>query len=158
MLRRHLMLGRAAPTLRNRRSRRGVEAVEFVLLFPLFSFLLLSTIDLGWLYWQDSIVMQAAVEGCRAGSLRDPGFGDVYINDVQVATQDALQAALNRLGSEPCSDETCIAAVTITGAPPGRSLVCDVRRYFEPVVGVVVDAGLIRKQMVVRMEWQRWPA
>jgi hypothetical protein len=37
-------------------------------------------------------------------------------------------------------------------------LVCDVRRYFEPVVGVVVDAGLIRKQMVVRMEWQRWPA
>jgi TadE-like protein len=51
---------------------RGVAAVEFALVLPLFLTLVLGAIDWGWFFFIDQIVTNAAREGARAGTLLAP--------------------------------------------------------------------------------------
>ena len=55
-----------------RNRQRGVAAVEFALLLPLFLTLVLGAIDWGWFFFIDQLVTNAAREGARAGTLLPP--------------------------------------------------------------------------------------
>jgi Flp pilus assembly protein TadG len=57
----------------DRRNRqRGVAAVEFALVLPLFLTMVLGAIDWGWFFYIDQLVTNCAREGARAGTLLPP--------------------------------------------------------------------------------------
>jgi Flp pilus assembly protein TadG len=58
------------PSPRSRQ--RGVAAVEFALVLPLFLTLVLGAIDWGWFFYIDQLVTNCAREGARAGTLLPP--------------------------------------------------------------------------------------
>ena len=50
------------------KTRRGVAAVEFALILPLFIFLLLAIVDYGWFFMIELATTNAAREGARAAT------------------------------------------------------------------------------------------
>jgi Flp pilus assembly protein TadG len=72
---------------------RGVAAVEFALVLPLFLTMVLGAIDWGWFFYIDQLVTNAAREGARTGSLVPPP----PTSTVGQATYAAQQAGLNFL-------------------------------------------------------------
>lgn len=136
--------------------RRGSHLVEFALVFPVFWLLLAGMIDWGWLFYHRQMLDRAANAGCRSASLIDPGVDESAVPLVAATAQASMVNELERSGIE-CDSNTCTTDVYLTGDPPGRTLVCEVSYYYEPLLGVAVDEGWMRSGIGVRMEWQRWP-
>lgn len=55
-----------------RAERRGSQAVEFALLLPVLSAILLGTVEYGWYFWRESLVTNALRDAVRAGSYQAP--------------------------------------------------------------------------------------
>lgn len=142
-----------------RTSRRGANMVEFALLMPVFWLLLAGMCDLGWLFYHQSMLDSATTAGCRAGSLRDPGWKETDLQAVYRRAEDVMIATLGLTPGTDCTDEDaqCRLTVQLFGDPPGRSMLCDVQREFTPLLGVAVGSTRLHSAIVVRMEWQRWP-
>ncbi|HEX5444462.1 MAG TPA: TadE family protein [Pirellulales bacterium] len=87
------------------RSRRGVAAVEFALVAPLFLILLLGVIEYGRMLVVQQVVNEAAREGVRAAVCAG------------AQTSDVLAAANDRLTASSISG----AAVTVSPSPPGSA-------------------------------------
>lgn len=146
-----------APPSRDRRRRRGANAIEFALLLPAFWFLIAACFDFGWLLAHQVALDEAANRGCRAGAIVDPGDGEAFVNDVRFAARQAMLLALERSPTGPCEGELCTLNIVLFDDPPQRSLRCDVRRDFEPLLGVFVGPRVQTSGAVAMMEWQRWP-
>ncbi len=144
--------------MRRQATRRGGNAIEFALLFPLFWLLLGGGMDIGWLYYHQAMLDTATNTGCRAGSLIDPGWAQGDMAIVEQTAQEAMSAQLNATPGTVCdtSSGDCSLFVTLYGDPPGRSLVCSVERSFEPLLGIAARPTKLGSRIAVRMEWQRW--
>lgn len=71
-----------------RSDRRGVTAIEFALVAPLFFVLILAFIEFGWAMMASGILTNAAREGARAGAL-----DGAQVADVTTAVNGYLNAA-----------------------------------------------------------------
>ena len=139
--------------------RRGANALEFALIFPIFWLLLGGAADLGWLFYHQSILDAATVVGCRAGAIVDPGWNETDMANVEQAANDAMIHVLDAYPGTYCDPhhDDCYLSVTPTGTAPGRSLICRVERDFTPIIGVAARPVRLHSAIAVRMEWQRWP-
>ena len=58
------------------RTRRGANAIEFALTFPVFTFLLFGLIEYGWYFYERYQLAEVTRAGCRAGALLHPDDAD----------------------------------------------------------------------------------
>ncbi|WP_083777033.1 TadE/TadG family type IV pilus assembly protein [Anaeromyxobacter sp. Fw109-5] len=91
------------------RHARGAAAVEFALVLPVLMLLCLGAIEWGFHFFQREIIVNAAREGARAGSIADA--------DAETVAEDR---ALAYLGVAGLDGTTCDVAPTLTntGSPP----------------------------------------
>ena len=101
----------------NRCSERGAAAVEFAIVLPLLMLLVLGSMDWGYYFFVEQVVVNAAREGARAGSLQ------LYANNDTAAKSDAVatcttfitQAGLSLANSpNPCTAAVTANTVTTT--------------------------------------------
>lgn len=129
-----------------RKTRRGANAIEFALTFPVFLAMSFGMMEFGWYFSRVAQVNSASLDGCRAGGLVDENFG----NPITEATFQAGQA----LGTQGLSCDPCTA--TFDGVIPDKGLVCTVRIDHQGVSGLLPFLpSEITKTTRVRLEWQR---
>jgi hypothetical protein len=133
------------------RSRRGANAIEFAMTFPVFIMVLGGMIDCAWLVTQRSAFESAAHLGCREGATRDPGFLLVNLAAVQTYASTQSKTRLLRYGGI-CN--ACTVTVDTLYANPAMSLRCKVEGAYKPLFGIL-PALPLKSQAVVRMEYQR---
>lgn len=144
-----------APSLYQRRRRRGSNAVEFALCFPVWFAIVVAIMDFAWVFYQGTALDAATNRGCRAGSLVDPGDGDTNIAEVNAVATTRMRDVLiaSSLQVDTCDD--CLVSTHTSGAPPNRSLVCEATRDISPLVGLFFGTQQITSTQVSRLEWQR---
>lgn len=126
-------------SLAPQRRRRGVEAIEFAMILPLFFAMLFAIVEFSWFMFQRSGVSDAARVACRAAAQLDPRFDDV----VTVAAGIVL-AELEEVGVD-CDGGGVVCVVEIDDRsnefPP--RVICDVTATFRPITGFLgtVDGG-----------------
>ncbi len=137
------------------RRRRGANAVEFALTFPIFMMIVLGTIDFGWLAWNRTSLVSAAATACRSGSTRDPGVGSGSMAAVYAFTRTQIETRMAADGL-PCSP--CTIVIDTVAANPDRSLRCKVTRTAQPLTGFIqaISGGrTLTGTSVSRFEYQR---
>lgn len=117
----------------HRNAKKGVAAVEFALILPIFLTLLFSTMDYGWMFFQQLAITSAAREGARVGALAASGTSNSTIaSSCRTAVNDYLAA-----NGIPTSDATTTTTVTTgSGSTPGTVTVA-VSLRFRPLIGVI---------------------
>lgn len=136
----------------HRRSRRGANAIEFALCLPVWLLTVTAILDYGWLYFHQTSLDMAANMGCRQGSLIDPGESDENVDAVYSRAAVAIGETLAELGTPECED--CTIDTRLEGASPTRTLVCEVNRPLDPLVGMVLDETRLTARQVARLEYQ----
>jgi len=138
------------------RGRRGSNAIEFALTFPLFLVIVLGLIDYGYLFAIQAGLDNAVSLACREGAMTDPAVG---------SPQGVASADLAARSAMFCSG-SCTQTVTDmqTGAyvAPNRTIRCEVVRSIDPITGFS-GVGLlssfypntIGSVSFYRLEWQR---
>lgn len=118
-----------------RRRRRGVEAIEFAMILPLFVIIIFAVIEFSWYMFQRGGVVDAARRGCRAAAQVDP-----EIDDIQVVAGSAILAALTTNGVD-CSGADCdITIADASGANPPR-LRCRIEVGYDTLTGLFGQSG-----------------
>lgn len=139
------------PLRPRQRARRGAYAVEYSLLLPVYVAMVLGCIDGSWVLWQ-RIAMEASVEdGCRSGSLRDPGVNFVAWSTVQATASAAVVTRLESYGV-PCRD--CVVTIGRETVNGRVILECSIERSIQPLAGVI-DLTTGFAEALVEMEVQR---
>lgn len=128
-------------------ARRGANAVEFALTLPVLVLILLGTIELSWLLFQDNALDLALREACRRTALEDP-----EVVTLETALGTYLDAAYESLGLPSCSD--CVVTATVSGAAPTRRLACTATRTPPPTTFYVASGDPIGASASAWMEWQ----
>ena len=113
----------------SRDAQRGAVAVEFALVLPLFVALLMGTMDYGYYFFSDQIVINAAREGARAGTLVPPASGAGAATTAAGAAAAAYLTA-SGLGC-PGGGTGCITATSVN--------VTDLAGITTPAVDVLID-------------------
>jgi len=140
-------------SIRKRACRRGSNAIEFALTFPVFLAITFAMIEFGWYFSRLAIHNSAAMDGCREGALVDE-----FVADPIPVAQARMQEVLNSAGVT-CSG---CATATLVGAVPERTLECEVATPYAALTGAGVGYVLpslmpteIRSKTQSRLEWQR---
>jgi Flp pilus assembly protein TadG len=125
--------------LRSGSRRRGVEAVEFAIIFPLYLVLFFGVLEYGWFMFQKASVADAVRQGCQSAGQADPATTDYRL----IAAQTA-QESLERLLGITCNagGQTCAASFPFDGptfTPP--RLTCEFRMTYVPLTGLLGGAG-----------------
>ena len=117
------------------RSRRGANALEFALILPVLSAMLMGTIDYGYFYSQQNSVVSAMNGAIRAGSNVMPAIGENSgcAECVGVVTTQALNT-LDYLGISASMSQVTPTIERIEGT---CALVFDTTFDHKPLVGMV---------------------
>lgn len=113
--------------------RRGANAVEFSLTFPVFLIMLGGMFQIGIHFFQEMVADEAARQACNAGA-------QVNVGHVTVAT-DRFEALAGSAGLS-CADLGC--TVQLTGMAPNRALKCDVSFVTVSLLGAGPDFNAFR--------------
>lgn len=121
------------------RRRRGVEALEFALVFPIFFLLFFGFVEFSWMSYQSASVKEAARVGCRAAGQMSPTEGGYELEASRIA-----QAELQRISGINCNSGsyTCITSFPLdasTFAIP--RLVCDFEVSYVSLTGILDAVG-----------------
>lgn len=111
-----------------RRSRRGVTAIEFVLVFPLLLTVAFGLIDWSWYMYENLTVETAAQRGARMGA-------GVKVADGPEAA--AVTAVRKRLAVYGLDDGTASVSATRVTRTYGNVIEVQVSVPFTPLVGLV---------------------
>jgi Flp pilus assembly protein TadG len=130
-----------------------VNAVEFGLLLPIFTALLLGSLEFGWVFYLDSVMNAAVAEGCREASLLDPGSGDGSAQQVLERAGDEMFAALSKYGAGDCTN--CTAFAQFEGESPSRTLYCEATWTVTPLLGLSGSEITLSASTLTLLEWQR---
>lgn len=126
-------------------ARRGSNAVEFALLFPVFVFLLGGLVDYGWLFMTQSVATHAVHEAVRAGAVTLSDDDPVGVATAEVAQQLADSGV-------PVGVPTIDAH--IAGAAPNAYLSLDVELPVTSPVGLVPLPATLHVSARMRLEDQ----
>lgn len=130
-------------------ARRGASAVEFALLLPVFLAIVFGSADVGWFMWSRASAILAVHDGCRAGSLVDPGLHDVVVTT-------ATTAAINKMKADLPGCVGCGTTASVVGVVPTRAMSCSVTVPYHTLVNVLPSTNA-KASALVRMEYQRTP-
>ncbi|HZZ83152.1 MAG TPA: TadE family protein [Anaeromyxobacteraceae bacterium] len=112
-------------TRRERRRERGAAAVEFAILLPVLLLLVLGAMDWGYYFFVEQVIVNAAREGARAGSLQ------LWATNASGAQSDAVatcrnfitQASLSLAATAaPCTATVTAGNVTVQASYSSGSL------------------------------------
>ena len=132
-----------------RRKRRGTNVVEFALLLPVYITFMFGALDLCWVFYHRSAAYAGTVEGCRAGSLLDPGRSELQLPGVLSATHTAIYDRIPL-----CEDGACTLSIRATNVTPARSLLCESTVRIPSLLGLFTDT--VTTGSTFRMEYQRY--
>lgn len=104
---------------------KGVAAVEFALILPVFLTILFAIMDFGWLFFQQQVLTSASREGARAGALAD--------TDANAQTQAASSARAFATANGLDSNNLTIS--TSVGGTP-KVITVRLQYRFDPLVGM----------------------
>jgi Flp pilus assembly protein TadG len=120
-----------------RGAKKGVAAVEFAMILPMFLTILFCTMDYGWLFFQQLAITSAAREGARAGALAASGSTSTEISTKATSAVETFLTA-NNLDTTLATVSTNVNAST-NNSPETVSVT--VSFTFEPLVGVFFLPG-----------------
>lgn len=136
------------------RSRRGANAMEFGLTFPVFLAITFAMIEFGWYFSRVALVNSAALDGCRMGALVDDANtspNSTPANGTATQVAQARMTALLSSGGLNCTD----CSVVEVGAFPNLAIECTTQVQFDQVTGLFPLPAEITTVSRVRREWQR---
>jgi Flp pilus assembly protein TadG len=102
--------------LRRVRAERGVELIEFALVFPLLLAVVLGILDFGFLFRNYEVVTNAAREGARVAILPGYDLADVQARVDQYIAAGGLEATANTDYIPPSPVNVGGVCITLTGA------------------------------------------
>ena len=106
-----------------RDSRRGSQAVEFALIFPVFLALVFGGLDYSWYVLQRYAAMDIVAGGCRAGAITGVDLYATPAESAETAIMERAESSLLSCGSETCS----ITIEEIEGySPSTKQLQCSI--------------------------------
>jgi len=86
-----------------RNNRRGSQAVEFALIFPVFLTVVFGGLDYSWYVLQKYTAMDVVSAGCRAGAITGVDLYAEPIAAAETAIMERAESSLLSCGSELCS-------------------------------------------------------
>jgi Flp pilus assembly protein TadG len=105
------------------RQARGAAAIEFALVLPLLLALVLGAIDWGYYFFVEQVVVNAAREGARVGTLQSNATQADALNNAQSAcTSFITQAGLNSAGATCTPSTGAGPSIVVTASYPTGSL------------------------------------
>lgn len=119
--------------------RRGIEALEFALVFPLYLFVFFGIIEYGWYFFQRAIVADAARLGCQAAGQLDP-VEDDFRGEAGLRMIEEIEAGMGI----QCNDGTYLCEMTFPLDLSNFSIprvTCQARMNFVPVTGFLGGLG-----------------
>ena len=125
-----------ATTHQGQRKRRGVEAIEFAMILPLFFIMIFAIVEFSWYMFQRGLVVDAARRGCHAAAQLDPSLSDFPLVVSERMEEVLLASNMN------CQDDyTCAASVTtMTDVIPPR-VNCTVTVNYRTLTGFFGQTG-----------------
>ncbi len=135
----------------NRQKRRGANAIEFALTFPVLVLMLAAMVDYGWYFGQRQWVLGAVREASRAGALASQD------DDAVALATTRANAMLTQAGLNPSN---ATVEVGFTGDPPNVMIEVEVSHPFTPLMGTLSILGpvaypdTLNARLVARMEDQ----
>src|SRR5688500_16118035 len=118
------------PTTTTQRTRRGANAIEFALTFPVFLFIVLGLIDYGYLFAIQAGLDNAVALACREGAMTDPNVGSP-----KPVAEAVLASRSTMFCSGACTAPTVTDMQTGAYVPPNRTLKCEIYRDMHPLSG-----------------------
>lgn len=132
--------------IRRGRGRRGGNAIEFALIFPVLAAITASIIDYGWYYSLHLGAIHAAREGARAGSVA-PDTGDPC-----VAAENLTVTLLAANGLVATASD--VAVTEVTNATRGQSIHVEVDVPYTALWGLVPTPASHHIEVDMRLEDQ----
>ena len=78
---------------------RGAELVEFAIAFPLFCAMAMGSVEMGWLFYQQSLLDYATRMGARYASVDTGNVLNPYTStDISTAAKDVIRNAVRQFG------------------------------------------------------------
>ncbi len=108
--------------LTRHRRERGAAAVEFALVLPLLLALVLGTIDWGYYFFVEQVVVNAAREGARVGTLQSNATLADALNNAQSACNAFITQAGLSPGRATCTPTTGVGSIVVTASYTTGSL------------------------------------
>lgn len=110
---------------RQRTPSKGASAVEFALVLPLLVLLVMGIIDWGYYFYSEQIVVNAAREGARAGSLDAPSDAMAQADAASAANaylvRGGLDAGKSTVNVTLAADSVRVRVQYATGSLTGLS-------------------------------------
>jgi Flp pilus assembly protein TadG len=117
----------------NRGGRKGVAAVEFAFVAPLFFLLVLGLVEMGRMVMVEQSLTNAAREGCRMAVMGTTTSG----SDVDSAVRDYLQSVTSK-AKDQATLRVSVPA-NLANCPSGTNLKVGVEVYYKDVTWVPID-------------------
>lgn len=120
-----------------RRNRRGVEAIEFAMILPIFIVIIFAVFEFSWYMFQRGSVVDAARRGCRVAAQLDPSI-DAFQAEVEAQVNEVLENSNLHCGA---TGVTCgvVVAVDVDASPP--RVQCVVTATYRPLTGLFGQTG-----------------
>lgn len=144
----HQQQGRSQNKKRGPRARaRGVAAVEFALVFPLFMAVLFGIIEYGWIFYQRFNLASAVRDGLRTG-----------VTVLQAASPDPRNTAITRCQADLVAAGIPANSVTLTaqysGTSPSKLMTLTAVMNYSKLTGFVPTPPTLKYAMTMMLELQ----
>jgi Flp pilus assembly protein TadG len=139
-----------------RRQRQGANAIEFVLLLPVFVLLLAIIFEWGWYFFLRIQVINSVRSGCRQGAVV-PATDDPAPDQVANSAIQGMLSGSSMMGAD-CndpSDDRCTISTSTSGSSPTEMVVCEVVVEYPGLTGMVPVPSELRASSIAHIELQR---
>jgi hypothetical protein len=135
-----------------RRQRRGVEAIEFAMILPIFIVILFSVFEFSYYIYQRGTAIDAARRGCHAAARLDPNVDD-FAAQVDLRVTDVFSNS--HLDCDDAAIDCQVALTLLLDSTPPR-IICDVTATHRTLTGLFTQADRVGSMNNVKMGLSRW--
>jgi zona occludens toxin (predicted ATPase) len=117
------------------RSRRGVEAIEFAMILPVFITMIFMIIEFSWYMFQRNAMVDIARNACQAAASLDPEQDD-FVTAATTEITEALKDGGAGAGID-CDSGEYLCNISITELSNPSRIVCDIRTNYRSLSGFI---------------------